>query len=183
MNQPNLKNQGEAMKKLFVCLALVLISMSASATDYGRWLCACKLGTIGASADSGLSQAVELSTTAPITQGFLTGDTITVCDGGVCGDYEFTPGAWLALGNLVIDSHAPYKNGSAAIQILSQGSTDGATAYNAVMTGHNEWWDYYSDGTYIGSSDPVFIVDSIDVGYTGGGYCASEVCNVTHEER
>ena len=37
------------------------------------------------------------------------------------------------------------------------------THYIVGGSGHWEWWDYYTNGSYTGSSDPEFLIDSISI--------------------
>ena len=56
------------------------------------------------------------------------------------------------------------------------GSSVGATSYNVVMYGHSEWYDYYSNGVYIGSYEERWVVDGFLVTYQHGSECGDAPC-------
>ena len=117
------------MKRLYILLALVAVSMSAHATNYGRWLCDCRLIASGnPAAVNDIPEIVGIikALVNPTIQAWKDGDFVTVCDGKICLTMIYrTPNAYVPVGGTLPDSGKGYKHGTLS---LNSGVVGGSTA-------------------------------------------------------
>lgn len=154
------------MKKIVVPLTLALLCFAANAENYGRWICSScnvKAEVLGGQvAMQAAGEIVAFLRSNAITSRWQPNDIVTVCDGVMCVPLVWRTTAWYSIGMPYADTPTNgYKNSTA-----SGSTSSGAGSYYSVaITGHWEWWDHYSNGTFIGSFFFEFIVDSISVSY------------------
>ncbi len=92
-------------------------------------------------------------------------DTVVICDSDSCIPLMYrASGSWLPIGPAYKDLRTKYRNGSQNVSFIGTRNNTGQNIQARIdVTGRLEWWDYYSDETYITSSDPVFVVDSVSI--------------------
>jgi hypothetical protein len=98
-----------------------------------------------------------------ITDRWKPNDTISICDGSWCELIIWQTTVWNPFGPPYADPRSSYKNSltSSVGGNTPSGYTGGG--YQVSLTGHWEWWDYYSNGTYIGSSEAQYMIDSVNM--------------------
>ncbi|MDY7540231.1 hypothetical protein QN372_10075 [Undibacterium sp. RTI2.1] len=146
------------MKKIYIALVLMTISMSANATYLGRFLCdRCSFqsgpGVALTDTDDFFSAMVFLKSTN-ITNRYVPGDIIAICDGVFCLNIGYTAnGNFYPATGLYLDRiQQGYKN----VKKITQKSDGESNEYILTVSGSINaqfctWTDYYSDGGYIGS--------------------------------
>jgi hypothetical protein len=90
---------------------------------------------------------------------WLPGDTVTICNGSYCMTYRRTLTTWI-LQSVASDNNTS-ESGDTRRRVQGMGTTEeqvGAQCFAPTVFGHYEWWDYYSNDTYVGSSDRWFVV-------------------------
>ena len=167
------------MRNLILAFAIFTSSMSAMATDFGSWFCnGCNFGKPGTSTEIGYDQALEAISRLPWPSTPQINDTVTICNGVSCVQSQIKGAfnSWTAVNPNFTPDPGVYKNASSALQIARSGSQTGNYTYTIVVHGHDEWWDYYSDGVYVTSGDKVFVVDYYEVTYHNGADCSDSAC-------
>lgn len=158
------------MKALLIPLlfAGLLGSKDVQAADYGRWYCDTCIFDAGAGAAQDLGEVYVFLRSNKITDRWAPYDTITVCDGSLCLVVTWVGTTWQPAGPPFRDARGGYKNAPAASFIYGQGCVGYTGSTSVIPSGRWEWWDHYSNGEYIGSSQLQFVFTSFSV-YGGGG--------------
>ena len=155
------------MKKWFVVFTLLALPGLASAVDRKRYICDyCMISNAAGVTDIGqLTEVVSFlkSQINPAVDRWIPHDTVTICDGVGCLKLEY-----LANGNFIPrgvykDRHGKYENAGATIPDVTLYADAAPDYYSAQIVGHYEWWDFYSNGTYTGSSQSEWIYDGMSV--------------------
>ena len=159
------------MKKWLIIFTLFMLPGFAMAAGRGRYLCDfCSINTaVDASSASDIIEVLSFikSQINPSVDRWIPGDTVTVCDGVGCLLVKFLAnGNWVPIG-VFRDSGAQYKN-AAARPSVSSNANSAPDYYEVTSTGHYEWWDFYSNGRYTGSSQPEWVYDSMNVSASSG---------------
>lgn len=167
---------GSVLNKLFFLMVLVT-PVAADAADYGRWFCspdqptgACITYGSGTAPEFNVTEAQIFLRTQKITDRLVPNDTINICDGNYCMTFVYLAnGNWMPKVGIkaFLDPRSTYKNVKVGpgTSISSQWNNN---ELSFVVQGRWEWWDYYSNGSYIGSSSPQFVITSIEVSNAGG---------------
>ena len=151
-----------AFRQMIAMAILVFTSVSAVASDYGRWSCndSCFSPNDNSPATPLLPEIVLFLRSNKITEQWKPNDTISVCDGSWCSVIIWRTTVWAILTPSYPDLRLPYKNGSRPN--FSGNTPSGFNGgYSLSISGHFEYWDYYSNGVYIGSSEKQFVIDSV----------------------
>jgi hypothetical protein len=142
----------------------------ANARDYGRWLCAeCTVDIRDARQNVQMTGEVLAFIKAnPPTSMWQPLDTISICDGVNCLLVVYRFGSFYPVGGVYPDPKLGYKN-SRNTQPTTSSSGSGSN-YSVSVTGHWEWYDYYSNGVYTHSDDFIFVITSLTVSYYNSGW-------------
>ena len=97
-------------------------------------------------------------------------DFFTICnppdDSGVsaCTTFAYNGiGGWISTGNPTSPPGGYHGDKATPRWIRSADSYSPNCGTSAVMQGHYEWYDYYSDGVYIGSGPVSWVIDQVSV--------------------
>jgi hypothetical protein len=86
-------------------------------------------------------------------------DTVTICNGTWCTTYMWTGTTWITQSFGADNGRATSGDKRRRTRVAGPFEQEvGTQCFAPTVFGHYEWYDYYSDGNYIGSSDRVFIV-------------------------
>jgi len=167
------------MNRVVLFFALTLVSLSANAFDYGRWLCDCTLERILASSTSKIPSPTEVlifiryNNPAIMKSGpngrWVPNDRITVCDGQICLESVYqAAGVWLPVPpGTRPDNGKGYKNASLTI---IHGTVGGSTSqYSAIFNSVNYSGTTPYERTRTVTVGPITVVPTPDGGYIGGG--------------
>lgn len=167
----NLGGRNAESAYVFVGLAF---STVANAIDYGRWLCDhCSYEITSSSPTAPFGAAgdvIAFIKATPPTSQWKPSDTMSICDGVNCIVVIFRTTAWYPLGGKYADPKIGYKNSRNQLQPATSTSGSSGSSWDVVVTGHWEWYDYYSNGSYTHSDDFIYIIDSIFITYHNSGW-------------
>ena len=105
---------------MFLTISTKSYSMGSPPRNYGRYFCQ-DCGVSNAAAAMGDIYIFLRST--KITQQWVPGDTVTICDGNSCMPITWRGTAWQPLGPPYVDNKSSYKNGTSVSGILPPPNT------------------------------------------------------------